>query len=140
MKKTLKCALLGCGYIADRHIGAFLDCEHTELVAICGKDAERLDKLQEKYNIEKTYTDYHKLMEENPDLDMISNALPNSLHVSVTIELLEAGYNVLLEKPMAINAEEGRRLVEADYLWTSSLESIKFGYSYFIFFSVNNLY
>lgn len=113
-KKVLKCALLGCGYIADRHIQAFLDCEHTELVAICGRNPERLDNLQKKYNIEKTYTDYRKLMEENPDLDMISNALPNSMHVSVTVELLKAGFNVLLEKPMAVNAEEGRLLVEAE--------------------------
>ncbi|MBR6514774.1 MAG: Gfo/Idh/MocA family oxidoreductase [Clostridia bacterium] len=113
-KKILKCALLGCGYIADRHIQAFQDCENTEIVALCGRNPERLKSLQEKYGIEKGYTDYHKLMEENPDLDMISNALPNSMHVSVTIELLEAGYNVLLEKPMAVNAEEGRALVEAE--------------------------
>ncbi len=113
-KKILKCALLGCGYIADRHIQAFQDCEHTELVALVGRNPERLNSLLEKYNIPKGYTDYHKLIEENPDLDMVSNALPNSLHVSVTVELLEAGFNVLLEKPMAINAEEGRRLVEAE--------------------------
>lgn len=112
--KKLKCALLGCGYIADRHIQAFQDCEHTELVALVGRNPERLNNLKEKYNIEKGYTDYHKLIEENPDLDMISNALPNSMHVSVTIELLEAGFNVLLEKPMAINAEEGKLLVEAE--------------------------
>ncbi len=112
--KKLKCALLGCGYIADRHIQAFLDCEHTELVALVGRNPERLRGLLEKYNISKGYTDYHKLIEENPDLDMVSNALPNSLHVDVTIDFLKAGINVLLEKPMAINAEEGRRLVEAE--------------------------
>lgn len=112
--KKLKCALLGCGFIADRHINAFQDCEHTELVALVGRNPERLYSLQQKYGIEKAYTDYRKLIEENPDLDMISNALPNSMHVSVTVELLEAGFNVLLEKPMAVNAEEGRLLVEAD--------------------------
>ncbi len=112
--KKLKCALLGCGYIADRHIQAFQDCEHTELVALVGRNPERLNSLLEKYNIPKGYTDYHKLIEENPDLDMVSNALPNSLHVDVTVDFLKAGINVLLEKPMAINAEEGRRLVEAE--------------------------
>ena len=113
-KKTLKCALLGCGFIAERHLDAFMDCEHTEIVALCGRNPERLNNLKEKYNIEKTYTDYRKLIQENPDLDIISNALPNSMHVSVTVELLEAGFNVLLEKPMAVNAEEGRLLVEAE--------------------------
>ncbi|MBQ4601321.1 MAG: Gfo/Idh/MocA family oxidoreductase [Clostridia bacterium] len=113
-KKILKCALLGCGYIADRHIQAFQDCEHTELVALVGRNPERLNSLLEKYNIPKGYTDYHKLIEENPDLDMVSNALPNSLHIDVTIDFLKSGINVLLEKPMAINAEEGRRLVEAE--------------------------
>ncbi len=112
--KKLKCALLGCGYIADRHIQAFQDCEHTELVALLGRNPERLNSLLDKYGIEKGYTDYHKLIEENPDLDMVSNALPNSMHVDVTIDFLKAGINVLLEKPMAINAEEGRRLVEAE--------------------------
>ena len=113
-KKTLKCALLGCGYIADRHIQAFLDCEHTELVALVGRNPERLRSLQKKYGIEKGYTDYHRLIEENPDLDMVSNALPNSMHADVTIDFLKAGINVLLEKPMAVNAEEGRRLVKAE--------------------------
>lgn len=114
MTKKLKCALLGCGYIADRHIQAFLDCEYTELVALVGRNPDRLNSLLDKYGIEKGYTDYHKLIEENPDLDMVSNALPNSMHVDVTINFLKVGINVLLEKPMAINAEEGRRLVEAE--------------------------
>lgn len=112
--KKLKCALVGCGYIGYKHIQAFLDCEHTQLVALCNKEEDRLNSLMDKFGIEKGYTDYKQMIAELPELDMVSICLPNNLHARVTIDFLDAGINVLCEKPMATNAQEARAMIEAE--------------------------
>lgn len=113
-KKILKCALIGCGFIGYQHLNAFLDCENTELVAICNRNKTRLESLQKKFGIEKGYTDYKELIKDIPDLDMVSICLPNKLHASVTVDFLDAGINVLCEKPMAVNAEDAKRMIDAE--------------------------
>lgn len=113
-KKILKCALVGCGFIGYQHINAFLDCNDTELVALCNRNTARLESLQKKFGIEKGFTDYKEMIKSIPDLDMVSICLPNKLHAPVTIDFLNAGINVLCEKPMAVNAEEAKAMIEAE--------------------------
>ena len=120
-KKVLKCALVGCGFIGYQHLNAFLDCKDTELVAICNRNTTRLESLQKKFGIEKGFTDYKEMIKAIPDLDMVSICLPNSLHAPATIDFLEAGINVLCEKPMACNAEEAKAMIEAEKKSTAKL-------------------
>ncbi|TMV44386.1 Gfo/Idh/MocA family oxidoreductase [Paenibacillus mesophilus] len=58
------------------------------------------------------YADYREMMNRN-DLDLIVNATPSHLHVPVSLELLEAGFNVLCEKPLARKAEAVDALIAA---------------------------
>lgn len=58
------------------------------------------------------YADYRDMLREN-ELDLVVNATPSQLHVPVTLELLEAGFNVLCEKPLARRAADADRLIEA---------------------------
>ncbi|MBR5516101.1 MAG: Gfo/Idh/MocA family oxidoreductase [Clostridia bacterium] len=113
-KKVLKCALVGCGYIGYQHLNAFLDCKNTELVALCNKEPQRLESLQKKFGIEKGFTDYKEMIKAIPDLDMVSICLPNKLHSPVTVDFLEAGINVLCEKPMAVSYEDAKKMIEAE--------------------------
>lgn len=112
--KILKCALIGCGYIADKHITAFFDCPHTELIALCDADPNRLKFMQEKYGIAKGFTDTKEMLAALDELDMVSICVPNKYHARVAITCLEAGKHVLLEKPMAVSAEEARTIIEAE--------------------------
>ena len=83
----------------------------AEVAAICDLNEETLRKSGEKYNIpeEKWTTDYHDLL-NNPDINMVSIAIPDQLHRQVACEFLAAGKHVLCEKPLALNYEEVKEL------------------------------
>lgn len=66
---------------------------------------ERAQKLQTTYHIEQLYTDYAELL-ANATIDTVYVALPNSLHYQFTKQALEAGKNVICEKPFTLDAEQ----------------------------------
>lgn len=65
-----------------------------------------------RHGIPRAYDSYEELLADD-DLDLIYNALPPSMHASWTIAALEAGKDVLCEKPFTMNAAEARRVVAA---------------------------
>jgi UDP-N-acetyl-2-amino-2-deoxyglucuronate dehydrogenase len=108
----LKFAIIGCGRIAHRH------AEHIarlgELVAVCDINADRAYALAGKYNC-RAYLQIDSLLAENTNVDLVAICTPNGLHAAHSIAALRAGHHVLCEKPMAISAEDCRRMnAEAD--------------------------
>ncbi|OHD67985.1 MAG: oxidoreductase [Spirochaetes bacterium RBG_13_68_11] len=75
-----------------------------EIVAVADLQQERCDRAVKELGC-KAYTDYRKLF-AHEDIDLIVNASPSHLHVPITLEALEAGFNVLCEKPVARRAKE----------------------------------
>lgn len=65
----------------------------------------------DRYGIERAYNSYEELLAD-PDLDLVYNALPPSLHARWSIAALEAGKHVLCEKPFTMNAAEAERVIE----------------------------
>ena len=113
MKKKLRYGIIGLNGICGKHLdgyGAMPD--DVEIVACCDIVEERLQKVADKYNIPRRYTDYHELLAQ-PDIDFVSICLPNNLHASATIEALRAGKHVHCEKPMAMNDEECAEMIAA---------------------------
>lgn len=109
--KKLKHALIGCGFISEKHMngyGALRD--EVETVALCDILEERLKEAQQKYGIEKGYVDYHELLKD-PEIDIVSVCVPNHLHKQIVIDALRAGKNVHCEKPMAMNYEETKEML-----------------------------
>ena len=86
----------------------------AEVAAICDLDAETLRKSGEKYNIpeEKWTTDYHDIL-NNPEINMVSIAIPDQQHRQVACEMLAAGKHVLCEKPLALTREDIEAMVQA---------------------------
>jgi len=85
--------------------------EKYTIVAVSDELEERRRMAERDYGC-KAYSDYREMMKRD-DLDLIVNATPSHLHVPVSLELLEAGFNVLCEKPLARKAEEVDRLIAA---------------------------
>ena len=113
MERKLKAAVIGLGTICRGHINAYRDNENTDLYAVCDIDGEWAKYVQNKYNVPKTYSDYHELLRD-PEIDIVSICLPNKWHAPVTIEALDAGKHVLCEKPMAPTAADGKRMRDAE--------------------------
>ncbi|HCW53260.1 MAG TPA: NAD(P)-dependent oxidoreductase, partial [Clostridium sp.] len=84
--------------------------EGLELTAISGSEHNRelFKKFQEKYGIKNIYFDNDEMI--NSDVDTIYVAVPNNLHYEFTKKSLEAGKNVIVEKPMTVTYEEALEL------------------------------
>jgi len=110
----IKVAIIGAGAIANTHIEAFLKLkDKCQIVAIA--DISR-DKAQEKvvrFGLDVSVFEDHKILLTEADPDLAVILTPPFTHKDVTIECLNAGVNVLLEKPMAPSLQECDAMIAA---------------------------
>ena len=110
----MKYALIGCGRIAVNHIKAALN-NHLEICAMCDVKPEAVDALLSKYGLEKDesirrYTDYRELLAvEKPTLASI--ATESGIHAKIALACIDAGVNVIIEKPMAMRMADAEEIV-----------------------------
>ena len=108
----LKVGVVGLGYAGTTHAQAYLGIPGVEVVALAGKEPERLAELGRTLDIPVLLSDWQDLVALD-DLDIVSVATPNALHAPITLAALAAGKHVFCEKPLAITADEARALGEA---------------------------
>ncbi len=107
----VRVALVGCGAVAEYyHLPALLASPDVEVVAFVDPSIERAQALAARANTAPTFTSHSELPEK---IDLAIVAVPNALHERVAIELLSAGVNVLVEKPMARTTAECDRMIAA---------------------------
>jgi predicted dehydrogenase len=109
---NLNVGVVGLGYAGTTHMKAFSKHPDTKLLAIAGKELDRLPVLAAEFDVEITAGDWEDLV-QNPDIRIISIATPNSLHHPIAVAALEAGKHVFCEKPLAITAEQAEQMVAA---------------------------
>jgi predicted dehydrogenase len=111
--QIIRVAIIGQGRSGRDIHGAHLskDTERYRIVAVVDPLSERRERAQKEYGCD-TYTDYTALLERK-DIDLVVNASPSKFHVPITLALLEAGFNVLSEKPFASKAADVDKLIAA---------------------------
>lgn len=106
-------AIVGIGRHADNRIApAIARAGNGRLVAVLSQDATRARAFAEKHGAERAYVSLESLLED-PAVDAVFIASPNSLHAAQTIQAAQAGKHVLCEKPMALTLEDCRAMIEA---------------------------
>src|SRR5262249_50780489 len=106
----LKAAVIGVGSMGHHHARIYREMNDVELVTIVDKNPETASKVAARFQV-PYYTDIDAMLAEcKPDI--VSLAVPTSLHYSVGVHLMEHGINVLIEKPIAKTLEEGAKLIE----------------------------
>jgi UDP-N-acetylglucosamine 3-dehydrogenase len=107
----IKVAIIGCGSITEfRHAPEYRANENVEIAAFCDPLAERAEKLANKFGC-RAFTDYRDVLNIT-DLDAVSVCTANSTHASITLDALKAGKHVLCEKPMAVNFDDAKQMIE----------------------------
>ena len=102
-------AIIGCGRIAKRHAEQMI--KHGKLVAVCDIIAEKADELAAIYNA-KAYNSIEELLKQETGLQLVSICTPNGLHAFHSILALKAGNHVLCEKPLCINVQDGKMMID----------------------------
>ncbi|MFC4779520.1 Gfo/Idh/MocA family protein [Paenibacillus sp. GCM10023252] len=108
----MKFGIIGTNKITDLFIEAGRQHEEFELTSVYSRTEERAKDYAEKHGIPHRYTDLGAML-ESADVDAVYIASPNFLHAEQAIRCMEHGKHVLCEKPLASNAAEVRRMVEA---------------------------
>jgi len=109
----VKWGVLGVAKIAtEKVIPAMQLGELSEIAGIASRDLARAEAAAGPLGIPKAYGSYEAMLAD-PDIEAIYNPLPNELHAPWTERALAAGKHVLCEKPIALDAEEARRLIAA---------------------------
>ena len=111
--KKLKVAVIGVGNISYFHINGYIRSGRAEIVAFCDIDRKVLEARGKEFGVTRLYTDAGEMLREMPEIEAVSVCTWNSAHAPCAIAALEAGKHVLLEKPMALNAEQARAILAA---------------------------
>lgn len=114
MAEKVRIAFIGCGANSGGHIRSVVSIPEAEVVALCDVNAEAMaasaNKIAEVAALPR-FTDYRQMIDDvKPDGVIIS--IPHALHEETVAYALEAGVHVEVEKPMVVNAEQARHLIE----------------------------
>lgn len=103
--------IVGAGMIVKDFLSFTHELPEIKLEAIVARNIENLKNLQSMHNIKEIFTDLDECL-SSPSIDTIYVAVPNNLHYSVAKKALEAGKNVICEKPFTLDYHETVELFE----------------------------
>ena len=105
----IKFAVIGQGHIGKRHAEMVRRNPNCELVAVCDvlpKDKIGLTDLKEKF-----YSSPDEMLKNHPEIEVVNICTPNGLHAEHSLKALNAGKNVVVEKPMALSKADCEKMV-----------------------------
>lgn len=109
----MRYALIGCGRISPNHIAA-AKANGLEFVGICDINKEMLKDKVSKFELEGVpqYLDYHEMLEkERPEL--VAIATESGKHAAIALDCIEAGCNLIIEKPIALSLTDADEVIRA---------------------------
>jgi glucose-fructose oxidoreductase len=136
MPKQIGYAVVGLGDIALQAVlPAFANAaENSKLVAVVSGDRGKAQALAQEFHATPYHYDDFRQCLTRDDVNAAYIALPNSMHCDYTVEAARAGVHVLCEKPMAVTADECRRMIR-----TCQTNRVKFMVAYRLHFQPANL-
>lgn len=110
----LKVAIIGTGGIAGAHIEAYkIFGERCQIVALCDINKESAVKAKLRYGLDADIVSDHRELLARGDIDLVSICTPPYTHAELTLDALNAGVHVIVEKPMASSLAECDLMIEA---------------------------
>ncbi|WP_226582727.1 Gfo/Idh/MocA family protein [Halobacillus litoralis] len=110
---TIRWGIIGCGDVTEVKSGpAFQLVENSALTAVMRRNGEKAKDYAERHGVPKWYDKADDLIHDE-EVDAVYIATPPSSHKAYTLMAAEAGKPVYVEKPMAMDTEECRQMVEA---------------------------
>lgn len=108
--KRLKAAVVGMGFIGVAHVEALRRVPYVDVVAIA--DTFGVQEKAERLGVPKAFSDYREMMDVCKP-DCVHVCTPNSMHTEVVMAAIQRGIHVVCEKPMARDAQEAQKMVDA---------------------------
>ena len=117
MDKRLGFAVVGLGHLSlEQILPAFGQSKRCKPTALVSGDPAKMKQIAQQYGIaEKNLYNYqnYDTLKDNPEVDIIYIALPNSMHAEYTVRGAQAGKHILCEKPMANSVKECQQMIDS---------------------------
>ena len=108
---TIKVGIIGASFAKAAFLPALATIDEAEVVAIASARLESARGTADAFGVANAYDDWQAML-GNHTLDLVCIATPTFTHAPMTLGALEAGAHVLCDKPMALNAEEAKAMLE----------------------------
>lgn len=114
--KKVKIAIIGTGWIAESHISSYKKMPDVEIVALADLVPGKAEAFAKKFEIEgcRIYNSDRELLDNEKNLDGVSICTYNCQHAPCAIHALNAGVNVMLEKPFTVTLDEAIEVMKAE--------------------------
>jgi len=119
MKKDINVGIVGTKFMGRAHSHAFIDVPHffdlpyqPVMRAACGRDTAGLEQFARQFGWHSTETDWKNLVRRE-DVDLVDICTSNVTHMAIAVAAAKNGKHILCEKPIALNADEARRMLDA---------------------------
>lgn len=109
MEKKINFAVVGMGYIGKRHAEIILQHPRANLAGIC--DIKDHDELGLENIPAPYFNSFEALLAAGPETDVICIATPNGLHATQALLALDAGKDVIIEKPLALSKKDSEAII-----------------------------
>ena len=115
MPKTWKTAVVGTGVVGDWHVACLKLLDFTDLMAVCDVKPEQMDKSLAKHHLPDLprYADLQQMLDAHPEIQSVHVCTPSGDHMDPVLTALNAGKNVVCEKPMEIQLDRIDRMIAA---------------------------
>lgn len=110
-EQRIRIGLIGTGFARSVQLPAFRATPGADVIAICSAHREKAEAAAKEFGILHACTDYRELLKLE-ELDLVSIVTPPHLHHPMALAAIEAGVQVLLEKPMALDLAEAREIYQ----------------------------
>jgi predicted dehydrogenase len=111
--EKIKISIAGLGGIAQIvHLPLLFKMNEVEIKAVCDLDFTKAKNIAKKYNIKNYYRDVDSMLKENRDISAVIISTQTFTHKDVAVKCLEAGKDIMIEKPIARNYKEAQHIVE----------------------------
>ncbi|MDD5483149.1 MAG: Gfo/Idh/MocA family oxidoreductase [Kiritimatiellae bacterium] len=110
--QQIRYGIIGLGFFGEKHAEVLQNMPGVTLSALCTRRAGRLRETAERFNVPKTYTDYHDLLNDS-EIDAVSIVTHINDHRDIAVAALQSGKHVFLEKPMAATPEDCDAIIAA---------------------------
>ena len=112
MNRPVRFAILGLGAIAKAVMAPALSVvEGVEPYACAARDLDRAKAFAEEFGFKKYYGSYEEMLKD-PDIDIVYISVPHALHCKYALMCMDAGKNVMVEKPFAANSAQAKLMFE----------------------------
>lgn len=111
----MKYALIGCGRIAVNHVKA-VAANNLDFIAMCDIDESKFDIMLDKtgcgsFSNTARYVEYKKMLEDHPEIELVAIATESGKHAAIALDCIDAGKNVIIEKPMAMSMADADEII-----------------------------